>query len=649
VTAAIRSSTPRHLAALVAGVTSLAVYLTTFARSVGFIDRGELAAVAATLGIAHPTGYPLLTLLGHAAVRLAPGSPLIALNVLAALWVAAGVAVLVVLFDRVLALASPGARALDPRARALIAALAALATGFTATWWQQANGFEAYALQALLLPLVCWTFLRYLEPESDDGARASSSGGAAFAFTVGLAMSNHLTTTVLAPAMLTAFFVRRGFGMRALRSLLALAPPFVLGLTPYLYLVFRVAQSPRFSWGDPDTPWRFWTHVTGRQYQVWMFSDSKAASQQLEFIVGRLPWEWVGIGLLLAAAGVVGLWPRKGLLFAIGLVALASVGWACAYAIRDIDPYVMPLTLAVGMLVATGLAVIAARWGTRVATVAGVAGVVLALAFHWRSCDERDQQLVDDYVHNLFQELPERAVVVSTLWDHLVSPSYYLQEVEHLRPDVTVIDHELMRRSWYVRELGRRDSALMKGFASEAERFQREVQPFERALPYDPDRIQSAYLAMFVGIERSARDSGRRLFVTWDARLPVWQDLERIPRGLTAELTRDTSYVAFELPQYRYRRWEGRRDHYVATLARNYGESLAERAAYEARHGRMADARRVAAHAAQFAPSFGMREVPPLPLDGRELVLASLELFRRLEVLGGRPLPGGSPVERRNP
>jgi hypothetical protein len=57
----------------------------------GFIDRGELAAVATTLGIAHPTGYPTLTLLGHFAVRLFPfARPVVVLNVLSALWTATG-------------------------------------------------------------------------------------------------------------------------------------------------------------------------------------------------------------------------------------------------------------------------------------------------------------------------------------------------------------------------------------------------------------------------------------------------------------------------------------------------------------------------------------------------------------------------------
>jgi hypothetical protein len=79
------------------------IYLLTMSRSVGFIDLGELAAVATTLGIAHPTGYPTITMLGHLVTRLWPWRPLMALNVLAALLVAAGAGVLVVWLDGVIA------------------------------------------------------------------------------------------------------------------------------------------------------------------------------------------------------------------------------------------------------------------------------------------------------------------------------------------------------------------------------------------------------------------------------------------------------------------------------------------------------------------------------------------------------------------
>ncbi|MFH0774464.1 MAG: DUF2723 domain-containing protein [bacterium] len=51
---------------------SFGVYLYTLTPTVGFHDSGELITVAYTLGIAHPPGYPLYTLLGKVFCTLIP-------------------------------------------------------------------------------------------------------------------------------------------------------------------------------------------------------------------------------------------------------------------------------------------------------------------------------------------------------------------------------------------------------------------------------------------------------------------------------------------------------------------------------------------------------------------------------------------------
>ena len=44
---------------------SFGVYLLTMGNTVSFFDSGELIAASATLGLAHPPGYPLYALVGH--------------------------------------------------------------------------------------------------------------------------------------------------------------------------------------------------------------------------------------------------------------------------------------------------------------------------------------------------------------------------------------------------------------------------------------------------------------------------------------------------------------------------------------------------------------------------------------------------------
>jgi hypothetical protein len=61
-------------------------YFTSIAPSVVQIDSGELAAVQCTLGIAHPTGYPLFTILGYLFSLIPlPFSKIFQLNILSAI------------------------------------------------------------------------------------------------------------------------------------------------------------------------------------------------------------------------------------------------------------------------------------------------------------------------------------------------------------------------------------------------------------------------------------------------------------------------------------------------------------------------------------------------------------------------------------
>ena len=130
---------------------ALVVYLATLAPTVTTGDSGELITAAATLSLAHPTGYPLYLLLGHAFIRVFGFlSPAVAMNLFSAL--AALGACLVV---RRLAL---------ELTRDRIAAVAmALLFAFSASMWSQATVARVYALGALLLALSLLELVRLRE------------------------------------------------------------------------------------------------------------------------------------------------------------------------------------------------------------------------------------------------------------------------------------------------------------------------------------------------------------------------------------------------------------------------------------------------------------------------------------------------------
>lgn len=661
-------SAPIRIAAGAVFCTTAALYLATTSRSVGFIDRGELAAVAATLGIAHPTGYPTLTLLGHLVTRLVPGSAVLALNAFAALLVAVGSALLVPLYARALAgRPSPGHRsgsARPPRPaqpartsaavpgtepqRAALAAGAALVVGVAPIWWRQANGFEAYALHALMLPLMLLQYLRWIEaegaPTGRDAATGSRPGRRAFVFAVvlGLAFTNHLTTMLVLPALLVHALTTVRPSLLA-RRLAPLAAGGALGLLPYLYLPLRTAQHPRFAWGAANTLDGFVAHLTGWQYRVWMFTSWDTFRVQAGWFFTVLPGEFAWAGAVLVLAGAAWLAMRRPRLAVFAaLLFAATILYASNYEIHDIESYYMLAILALGLALAAGLGGLAERVGARLAIAAAAALFVLSVAIHWKSCDESRNTLPYDYTHHLLAGLPERAVVLSTQWDYFVSPSYVVQALEGVRPDVTVLDPELLRRSWYVRGIERRAPDLFAAARPALEHFLREVRPFEAGRPFDPGVVDAAYVGMVDALVEAAGPA-RPVLVTPDVDRRFGARFERVPLRLALLLVSNAAYVPQEFPAWRFRPWRGALDERVVTTHRLYAQALVSRAAYEEAHGDGALARRYGEYAETFDPRIDPARIPPLPLGGREGVLERLRFFARIrdQLRRGPPAPAG--------
>src|SRR5215218_8067028 len=143
--------------ALVLG--ALVLYVATLLPGIGSGDTAEFQRVAPTLGVAHPTGYPLYTLLGWLWSQLPlGGTPAWRMNLFSAGAAALAVGALFLV-----------ARALG-HAR-VIAAAAALTFAVSSTFWSQATIAEVYALAALIQALLILALLRWRQNRSSDVGR----------------------------------------------------------------------------------------------------------------------------------------------------------------------------------------------------------------------------------------------------------------------------------------------------------------------------------------------------------------------------------------------------------------------------------------------------------------------------------------------
>jgi len=646
--------------AIATSIIALTVYLITMNRTIGFIDKGELLAAASTLGIPHPTGYPTTMLLGYLFTLILPLREVLALNVMSALLTAASIGALTVLINDLLQRVTPIERrkgrhaplnrgkakakakgivgevdVIDPPTRALLAGAGALGIAFTGIWWGQGNGFEVYSLHALLLPFIVLTFLRFVDEGTQGVTGGMTRRGFVFALMVGLSCTNHLTTVLLAPGLLVyyALMTPRGGAKRWWGRLVGLAPGFAVGLLPYVWLPIRASMQPWFNWGNPSTVETLIDHIRGKQYAVW-FGQWQVFGQQTTYFFGSLPTQVGIVGLALALLGMILLFTRNARLAGMLLLfVVACVIWSGSYDIQEIAPYYMTAILGIGLMATVGLLWVYRRYRRQAALGAGALLAVLTCGFNFSSSDESGNRYVEEMTRNVLGGLPKHAVIYSSMWDFWVAGSFYLQKVENVRPDIIVIDQELVRRSWYIDQLERNYPDFMAPVRAETERFRAELYKFEHDLPYDGAQIDAAYYGLLNAM--ITRHIARRpAYVTVEVPGQIGAGFYRTPHGLAYRLVGDsTTYMPQEFPEYTFTPWKGHVDYYTAKTHQLYAATIFDRARYERSHGNDSLAQRYADYALTFDPGYDVANVPSLPLGGEEEVLNTMRFFDQVRAL----------------
>ncbi|HAO99493.1 MAG TPA: hypothetical protein DCQ83_05565 [Fibrobacteres bacterium] len=545
---------------LVLSLAALGVYLLTLAPGLTFIDSGELATDAQTLGIAHPTGYPLFTLLGWLFAHLPIGGRVIwKLNLMSAVLCAAAVFSFYRLFLFLLVEQSAKGKVAEQSflLNRLAAATAALVLAFSETYWTQSTAIEVYPLHLLFLALVLWLFLRAMT----EHARKNESGRwwLAFAFVLGLSFTNHMTTILLAPGLLYLFFAGHGFSSGSWKKIVSAVIPFLIGLSVYLYFPIRASQSPEMNWGNPVSLERMLWHISGKQFRVWMFSSFDSAGKQFGHFVSTFLPEFGYLPLALALIGLVYLFGRSRKMFVFTLLLfLGCLFYSVNYDIHDIDSYFLLAYVTTAIWIAFGLSTLllwAWRRGNGVKALAGIACIaciLLPLSLNYRSVDESRDYAVEDYARNVLETAEPNAVILSYQWDAFVSAAYYLQLVEGFRRDVVVIDRELLRRSWYYEQLGHRYPWLIENSRVEVQSFLAELDKFEHDVPYNPGVIQGRFEVVIRSLLLRSSQS-RPVYVTPEIEPEFVQGFRKVPSGLAFRLLADTTPINVSFKDYAFR------------------------------------------------------------------------------------------------
>ena len=501
---------PYGAAAVVSGMFFL-LYVVTLAPTTAFWDASEYIATAHILGIPHPPGNPLFVVLARVwSLLLSPLglSVAVRVNLFAALTSALASGFLFLVAHRLLtAIINPGWPALAG------AAASALLGATTYTVWNQSTVNEkVYTVSVLIIAVVSWLALRWRDRREEPGSeRLLLVAG----FLIVLGSTNHLMSVLPAPALILFVLLVDPRPLLRGRFWLRAVPLALVGLSFNLILPVRAARGPVISEGHPvceDAAGAaaavFTLGRTGcpalaavlrrEQYGKPPISERQAPlSHQLLNWLQYFDWQWARSAEPREAPGKNARLPFTllfGLLGLVGLAALAAAdreafaylgslaliltlglvfylnfkyGYSLApevvdrgfHEVRERDYFFIAGFLLWGVLAGLGLAWawdrVAAAWSNPrswayTSPVLLVAAIPLLMNGSWAS--RAGDYAARDWAYDVLVSV-EPYGVLFTSGDNDTFPLWYLQEVEGIRRDVTVIVGQYLNTPWYPRQL----------------------------------------------------------------------------------------------------------------------------------------------------------------------------------------------------
>jgi hypothetical protein len=445
----------------------VALYGATAAREITFGDAGEIATAVARLGVIHPTGYPLYTLVGHVAVRLLPVSAHLALA-----WLNVVFALGTLLFCAASVHALAAAR--RPPSEAAVSVPAGLFSGLvlatSPALWTQVRIVEVYALHALVVSAVLFFLARFeVRRRPADLAGVGSS--------LALGAAHHATTALLAVCVLLFLLVRsRGIliawwpgrgraGERRVLLVTALAAALALG--SYALLPVAARHTDAIAWGDPTSPAKLLYHATAGLYRQFVQPGSGSvltrASGIPSWLIAQVAIPW----LALAAWGAV-LLLRSVPAWAVCAVLFAAVsfGHGTSYAVGDYHNFFLPAVAVVAVFAGRGavegLSRLSVRQRPRVAILAFVLVFVHALLRVEEV--QGDARSAEPYIAGVLSALPPGSVYL-TARDDFTFPLWYARHVQGRGRDVAVVNVFMLSQPWYVGYLANQSPGLDLGTA----------------------------------------------------------------------------------------------------------------------------------------------------------------------------------------
>lgn len=431
------------------GILFGALYVALAAPVWGGKDAGEFALVLAVGGAAHPTGYPLFTLAGHAFVILLHRFG-VSWPYAANLWSAVGAAVAMALFHALGARIVPPAAAAGRLGRATLALIATAIVGFDPAWLLDAMLAEVYSWHlawVCVAGLVALASIRAMaagESSTPWTPRRLAAAAAGWGLVCGVGLAHHVTALlfIVPLSVAIALAAARGRLWRAWLPAVAIVAALV-PLASYAFIVHRAYHPAAFQWPvlQPSLP-SVVAHVTGAEYRDLLGRWAPNEVQRDLFRRAIYPVLFPALAALMVAAVRARAGAERLALGALVAAAVFQTAYGFSYGVSDPSSYFEP-SLAVGLLAVPLLGSALLRRPRQLPAAGVLAGAgVIALGMAWLPFGFAVRQgavILERQVRQQWRSLPDDGAIV--LWRHDMVPvlrGYQLLEGE--KPGLYVQD-----------------------------------------------------------------------------------------------------------------------------------------------------------------------------------------------------------------
>jgi len=421
-------------------ILTLTIYIVALCPTIHPRDNPDIVTAAATLGIAHPPGYPLFTILGNVFSKIPLGSIPFRINLMSALFSAATIFFVYLIILKITKKIWP-------------ALIGAALLAFSYNYFLQSLYADLLSLNNLLVVIIVYLLLIWRDQKEQpirlrSGLSRVQIEGQKYlylsAFLFGLAFSHHQISFFLFPAFIYLIFTvdKTIFTSWELVKLVGL---FILGLIPWIYLPIRASQQPAYIWGDPTTFKGFFEMIARKEYSRQSFQFVSVFAIRIFDWLKIIFLQFIGIGVILGLIGINKIKQKDRVLFIFLLLCVLLTGPLFAF-MADIPNVEMEFTAmerffifsSIFLAIWLGLGLDWLGNYTKKFTPLLLILPLGLLLLNFPRTNRHNYYYAYDLGANILNSLPQNAVLFGGL-DVPLFELRYLQNVEHVRPDVTVL------------------------------------------------------------------------------------------------------------------------------------------------------------------------------------------------------------------